>query len=109
MSLKSRTAGKAVLGGSVRRGNRLENGLWPYQSSRGGRPDGSRIQLRKSRGGTPPIENVFPPITMFFLLSPLRAPYATSNNEAYRLGATGLLAGAGLKVFPLGSPQIIHM
>ncbi len=52
---------------------RAENGLWPYQSSRGRRPFGSRIQRRKSGGVTLPSVQVIPPITTFERRSRLSA------------------------------------
>ncbi len=43
---------------------RVENGLWPYQSRRGGLPLGRRIHLIHSRGRMSPAVNDMPPITM---------------------------------------------
>ena len=44
---------------------RVVNGLWPYMSSRGRRPLGSRMARIQSAGRTSPTVNVLPPMTMF--------------------------------------------
>ena len=79
-SLKSRPARK--YGRLLKSGYRGPNGLWPYQSSRGGRPLGNRIQRSQSAGSTWPAVNVMPPMTMLRLLRRFSAPYARSSSFA---------------------------